>query len=71
MAPYAVPARIVLPSPAAPPMKPLMKTPLVVAVKATYWVPVGLIVLPAIDALRVVHDSLAVVVRHALPPRRR
>jgi hypothetical protein len=52
-------------------MTPLIKAPLVVALKATYWVPVGLFVLPAVDALRVVHDSLVVIVRHTFLPRRR
>jgi hypothetical protein len=43
--------------------------PLVVAVRATYWVPMGLLLFPARDAVRVVCDSLAVVGRHLLPRR--
>jgi hypothetical protein len=46
-----------------------LKLPLVVALKAAYWTPVGLVVLPARDALRVVCDSLAVIGRHLRPRR--
>lgn len=43
-----------------------LKLPFVVALKAAYWTPVGLVVLPAWDAARVVCDSLAVIGRHFL-----
>ena len=46
-----------------------LKRPLVVAIKAAYWTPVGLVVLPAWDAARVVCGSLAVIGRHLLPRR--
>ena len=41
----------------------LIKRPLAVALRATYWAPVGLVLMPACDAVRVVRDSLAVVAR--------
>jgi hypothetical protein len=41
----------------------LIKRPLVVALRASYWAPVGLVLMPACDAVRVVSDSLAVVAR--------
>ena len=45
-----------------PSMK-LIKRPLVVALRATYWAPVGLVLMPARDAVRVVRDSLDVIAR--------
>jgi hypothetical protein len=45
-----------------PSMK-LIKRPLVVALRASYWAPVGLVLMPACDAVRVVRDSLAVIAR--------
>jgi hypothetical protein len=47
-----------------------LRTPLIVAVRAAYWAPVGLVWLPACDAWRVVRDSLAVVGAHARRARR-
>lgn len=41
----------------------LIKRPLVVALRATYWAPVGLVLMPACDVARVVRDSLAVIAR--------
>jgi hypothetical protein len=41
----------------------LIKRPLVAALRAIYWAPVGLVVMPACDATRVVRDSLAVIAR--------
>jgi hypothetical protein len=43
-----------------------LKLPLVIALNAVYWTPVGLVVLPARDAVRVVRDSLGVIGRHLL-----
>jgi hypothetical protein len=43
-----------------------LKLPLVIALKAAYWTPVGLVVLPARDAVRVVRDSFGVIGRHLL-----
>lgn len=40
-----------------------LKTPLVLALRAAYWAPVGLVWLPARDAARVVCDSLGAVGR--------
>lgn len=45
-----------------PSMK-LIKRSLVVALRATYWAPVGLVLMPACDAVRVVRDSLDVIAR--------
>lgn len=39
----------------------LVKAPLLIAVRAVYWAPVGLVLLPARDAWGVVLDSLRVV----------
>ena len=41
----------------------LIKRPLVIALRATYWAPVGLVLMPACDAARVVRASLAVIAR--------
>jgi hypothetical protein len=41
----------------------LIKRPLVIALRAAYWAPVGLVLMPACDAARVVRDSLAVIAR--------
>jgi hypothetical protein len=46
-----------------------LKLSFVVAVKAAYWAPVGLVVLPARDAAAVVRDSLAVIAQHLRPRR--
>jgi hypothetical protein len=43
-----------------------LKLPLVIALKAAYWTPVGLVMLPARDAARVVCDSFGVIGRHLL-----
>lgn len=48
----------------------LFKRPIVVALRASYWVPMGLFVLPACDAARVVRDSVAVVAGQVLRRRR-
>lgn len=41
-------------------MRKLVKAPLLIAVRAAYWAPVGLLLLPARDAWCVVCDSLRV-----------
>jgi hypothetical protein len=41
----------------------LIKRPLIIALRASYWAPVGLVLMPACDAARVVRDSLAVIAR--------
>jgi hypothetical protein len=46
-----------------------LKLPFMVALRASYWAPVGLVLLPACDAARVVRDSLGVIGRHLLPRR--
>ncbi len=49
----------------------LLKTPLLVALRAAYWVPMGLVLLPARDAAVVLGESLATLARHASGARRR
>jgi hypothetical protein len=44
----------------------LIKRPLVFALRATYWAPVGLVLMPACDAVRVVRDSLALIARQVV-----
>lgn len=44
-----------------------LKLPIVVALRAAYWVPMGLVLLPARDAARVLRDSLGVIGRHLRP----
>jgi len=43
----------------------LIKRPLVVVVRSAYWIPVGLLLHPFLDALAVVRDSVSVLVRHS------
>lgn len=42
----------------------LVRLPLGIALRAAYWAPVGLVLLPARDAWRVLRDSLAVIGAH-------
>jgi hypothetical protein len=44
----------------------LLKRPLVTALRASYWAPMGLVLLPACDAACVLRDSLAVIARRLL-----
>ncbi len=40
-------------------------TPLLIAVKAAFWAPVGMVLLPALDAIKVVFDALVVIAKHS------